>query len=397
MLGIWGMEDDVSHDNRRSCVFAFAQKTGLLKAARFLRVNNSALTILCYHGISQIDEHIWRPELYLSAANFRRRLQAIKALDLTVLPLEQALDQVQNGALCQHSVVFTFDDGWYDFYNVAWPLLREYGLPVTVYQTSYYSIYNRPVFDPAISYLLWKGRDHSFTDPKLTGTDTTYSLSSTEAIAHVSQLIQTRAAKFNLTGQEKDQVVSDVAQQLHIDYDDFVESRVLQLMNPTEVAEVSRQGADIQLHTHRHELPLNKEAFLAEIRENRDWVEATVGKPADHFCYPNGHYRPEFPKWLREAGIKSATTSNLGVVSPASNPLLLPRLSDSTNVSNARFEAWLSGVGGFGSAGSACKRFFRRRAGNESLPVAAPVPVLAPLPTAAPLAVSRPDTSKISA
>ncbi len=379
------MDDCDNHDDRKSSVFAFAQKTGLLKAARLLRVKNSALSILCYHGVSQADEHRWRPELYLRAASFRRRLQAIKALNVAVLPLEQALGQVRDGTLDRRSVVITFDDGWYDFYSLAWPLLREYGLPVTVYQTSYYSSYCRPVFDTALSYLLWKGRGSNFRDSKLTGADTIFYLGSGEAIARVARMIQARAVKSNLTGQEKDLVLSAVAQRLHIDYAQFVESRVLQLMNPAEVAEISGQGANIQLHTHRHELSSNKHAFMAEIQKNRDWVEAITSKPACHFCYPNGHYRPEFPEWLREAGMKSATTGKPGVVSPVSDPFLLPRISDSTKVSDARFEAWLSGVGGFGYTGSAFKRIFGSHVEEQPLPVAAPV--TAPVP----------DSEKISA
>ncbi len=370
--GVLGMEaccDD--HDNRRSSIFAFAQKTGLLRAARFFRVNNSAVTILCYHGISLLDEHIWRPELYLSAANFRRRLQAIRALGVDVLPLDQALDEVAKGTLTKPSVVITFDDGWHDFYSVAWPLLQEFGWPATVYQTSYYSTYNRPVFDTALSYLLWKGRDREFSDSAIAGTETRYELNSVDAIALAAHRIQKHTTERNLTGPEKDQVLSSLANRLHLDYDKFLDSRILQLMNPSEVAEVSKEGADVQLHTHRHELPSTKPAFLDEIYRNRDWIESITGKPAVHFCYPNGIYRSEFPDWLREAGVKSATTSDIGVVSAQSDLHLLPRLSDSTNVSNARFEAWLSGVGGYGSAGFIYRRLFGPRETEHGMPAAA--------------------------
>ncbi len=236
------MEDQENYNSRRSSIFAFAQKTGLLKAVRFLRVPHNFLTILCYHGISQVDEHLWRPQLYLSSARFQRRLQAIEALHVPVLPLEQALDQLHNGALNKPALVITFDDGWSDFASMAWPLLREYGFPATVYQTSYYSIYNRPVFDTAISYLLWKGRDCSLRDRTITGTDRTYRLAEDGAVADLTRTIHAQAAENNLGGEEKDEVLRYLAQRLGIDYDEFVESRTLQLMRPAEVAEVSRQG-----------------------------------------------------------------------------------------------------------------------------------------------------------
>ena len=53
----------------------------------------------------------------------------------------------------------TFDDGLCDFFSVAFPIVESFGYPVTLYLTTYYVEYNRPVFDPMCSYLLWKGRD----------------------------------------------------------------------------------------------------------------------------------------------------------------------------------------------------------------------------------------------
>ena len=74
---------------------------------------------------------------------------------------------------------------------------------------------------------------------------------------------------------------------------------------------------------------------------------------AGSFLLPNGIYRPEFQPWLQEAGVRSATTCEPGHVAPDSEPLRLPRLTDSSHVSDARFEAWLSGIG---LIPSTCKR-----------------------------------------
>ena len=112
-----------------------------------------------------------------------------------------------------------------------------------------------------------------------------------------------------------------------------------------EVAEISRGGVDIQLHTHRHRLPAKKELFLDEIFSNQDLIKAATGKRAVHFCYPNGFYRPDSPAWLREAGVLSATTCEPGLARRQSDRMMLSRAVDSCAVSPARFESWLSGVG----------------------------------------------------
>ncbi len=46
--------------------------------------------------------------------------------------------------------------------------------------------------------------------------------------------------------------------------------------------------------------------------------------------------------------MKSATTCDPGLVSKGVDAMLLPRVTDSNNVSQARFESWLAGVGVFG-------------------------------------------------
>jgi hypothetical protein len=63
-----------------------------------------------------------------------------------------------------------------------------------------------------------------------------------------------------------------------------------------------------------------------------------------HFCYPSGYWRPEFLPWLKEAGVRSATTGEPGIAERAADPLLLPRVMDSEWVSTIEFEGWLTGL-----------------------------------------------------
>src|SRR5271163_1306301 len=102
------------------------------------------LLILCYHGFSLDDEHEWDPNLYIQPSLFEERLKVLARAN--VLPLGEGLERLTRGALPEKSVVITVDDGTYDFRARGWPLLAKYGLPATVYLTSYYSEFNRPVF-----------------------------------------------------------------------------------------------------------------------------------------------------------------------------------------------------------------------------------------------------------
>ena len=121
------------------------------------------LLILCYHGVSKYDEHEWG-SLYIPAKLLQRRMELVAHARCNVLPLTEALNRLQNGTLPDRAVTITFDDGMHDFFSVGFPIVESFGFPVTLYLSTYYVEFNRPVFDPMCSYLLWKGRDRQWLE-----------------------------------------------------------------------------------------------------------------------------------------------------------------------------------------------------------------------------------------
>jgi hypothetical protein len=268
----------------------------------------------------------------------------IKKSGCTVLPLTEALRRLYAGDLPDKSVAITFDDGTYDFYCQAYPLLREFGYPATLYLTTFYSHFHRPVFDVACSYLLWKGRQKTLDLETIIGDDARFNLNSTDARAAASEQISQFARRAKLSAAEKDALAAFIAEKLGVDYDAILARRILQILRPDEVKKLAADGIDVQLHTHRHRAPQNRELFLREIKDNRKSIREMTGRSPSHFCYPSGVWHEAFLPWLKEAGVESATTCELGLASPKSNPLLLPRLIDVSSLSAIEFEAWLTGI-----------------------------------------------------
>ncbi len=302
------------------------------------------LLILAYHGISIEDEDDWDMALYMRPDALRARFEMIRSGGYTVLPLTEAADRLRKGMLPEKAVAITFDDGNYDFYKKAFPLIREFGFPVTVYLTTYYSLYNKPVFDSACQYILWKGRDKIFDTREIAGQDVKFDLKMNASREAANWALAEYAEQNNFSGEEKNELLVKLARQLNVDYDLILEKRLFHIMKPDEVAEIAAHGVDVQLHTHRHRTPLNRELFQREIADNRRVIEGITGQPTTHFCYPSGVYEKEFLAWLKEMNVQTATTCNPGIASRASGSLLLPRIVDSSSLSPVEFEAWLTGV-----------------------------------------------------
>ena len=317
---------------------------GVFTLAQNSRWRQNRLLIIAYHGFSLEDEHLWNPDLFMSPDYFRGRLGLLKQRGCAVLPLGEAIRRLYANDLPGNCVALTFDDGNYDFYKVALPILKEFNLPATVYLTTSYVRYNRPVFDSICSYLLWKGRNTTLDLRQIVGRDEKLDLSDDAArVAAYDHLIEF-ASRRNLSAEEKDALVTELARRLKIDYDALCAKRILHLLNPEEVRQLAAEGIDIQLHTHHHWAPLNHQMFSREVEENRINIHEMTGSWARHFCYPGGNFNHDLLAWLEEMKITTATTCDPGLASHKSNPLLLPRLVDTTPLSPIEFEGWLTGV-----------------------------------------------------
>src|SRR5262245_10309882 len=305
------------------------------------------LLILCYHGISTEDEHEWQPSLFMAPDTFEARLELLRTKGYHVLALHEAVDRLYAEELPERSVAITFDDGGYDFYKRAYPVLRCYGYPSTVYLTTFYCDYNRPVFNLICSYMLWKRRERVFDARNFTGSDLMIALDTNHGRDAALEVLLTFADREHLSAEEKDRLAAHIALDLGIDYDELLAKRLLHLMNRSEVAELSADGVDFQLHTHRHRTPRDRDLYVKEIFDNRERIEQMTEIRPSHFCYPSGIYKRQFLPWLRDVQVTTATTCDPGMVTRHSDPLLLPRLVDHTSLAPVEFEGWLSGVASF--------------------------------------------------
>ncbi len=106
-----------------------AVKRGLARVPE--RDTAGGATLLIYHRVGGGTDN----ELDLHPHTFRRQLDILDGHD--VLSLDDSLDRLNAGDVSP-SVVLTFDDGFADVYENAWPLLKDRRLPFTIYLASAY-------------------------------------------------------------------------------------------------------------------------------------------------------------------------------------------------------------------------------------------------------------------
>lgn len=332
----------------RNAALAAARGVGAFRIAAQSRWRQRRLMVLCFHGVALDDEHEWSA-LYVSAAHLDRRLRQLRTLGCNVLPLGEALARRAANDLPPRAVALTFDDGSADFHTRAWPLLAREGTPAMLYQSTWYVDKPFPVFNPAVSYLLWKGRGRRLILPWC-GTEVVVPPRTDHpAFRALHDGVRAWVARNRLDAEAQTALLAELARRVDVPFESLLERRLLHLMSSAQLRDLDPALIDVQLHTHRHRTAATRDGFLQELEDNARVLRRVLGDGHDlaHFCYPSGEYNAQVVGWLREWGVRSATTCDTGIVHPDTDVLRLPRLVDSMQTPDEVFEAWMTGMAAF--------------------------------------------------
>lgn len=104
---------------------------GVCAAAVFIP-KQYVVPIIMYHSVHPDN----KPEnrLGVSAQSFERQMRFLKQQRYNVLPLEELTELIrQHKKIPAKTVAITFDDGYRDNYIYAFPVLKKYSLPATIF------------------------------------------------------------------------------------------------------------------------------------------------------------------------------------------------------------------------------------------------------------------------
>jgi peptidoglycan/xylan/chitin deacetylase (PgdA/CDA1 family) len=91
---------------------------------------DAGTTVLVYHHFGD-DRY---PTTNISLDNFRQQMAYLQARNYQVIPLAQLVGALSDGrTLPDRSVVITIDDGYRSIHDRAWPILKSFGFPFTVF------------------------------------------------------------------------------------------------------------------------------------------------------------------------------------------------------------------------------------------------------------------------
>jgi peptidoglycan/xylan/chitin deacetylase (PgdA/CDA1 family) len=89
------------------------------------------VSVLGYHDFSETAPET---EMLIRTSKFRAQMQSIRDRGLTVIPLADFIAWKKGEkSIPEKSVVITIDDGWKSVYTDAYPILKEFNYPYTIF------------------------------------------------------------------------------------------------------------------------------------------------------------------------------------------------------------------------------------------------------------------------
>lgn len=283
----------------KSWMIETAGKLGGYQVARL--VTRRQPKILMYHRFSESAS-----PAAVSRAGFERQLCIIKRWFQPMTLTQLAYSIQHNGQVPSNAVVITVDDGYRDFYEIAYPLLRHYQVPATFFVTTGFINRELWLWPDQVAWLLAR-------KPAELGERTVAGLS-LDMECSANELWQALINHFlSIPNRERLLGLADLER---------LSGHILPPQAPEgyagsgwpELEEMQNEGIEIGGHTFSHPSLGHMTAVevAQELRLTREHLENHLGERPRSFCYPNGSpkdYSDSIKSQVREAGFTAAVTA----------------------------------------------------------------------------------------
>ncbi len=284
------MSDPADHvPGKRERLATAVARSGLLPALRHgRRLLRPDLRILAYHRVvDRIDAGRFRfdPELLSAdAAGFRAQMQHVRR-HYAPMGLAAAMALLDAGeVLPRGALVVTFDDGYDDNYRVAYPILRDLGVPATFFVSTGYIDSGLPYHYDWFVHVLSAATVAAIDIPELGHAGTLPS-----ALRDRQRLAQALISKLKaLDDDAQIRVIDRLALACAMPRIGPVPD--CRPMTWDQLREMDQGGMEIGSHGvgHRMLAKLDDAELQAEIVGSRNAIGRALGKPASVISYPVG-------------------------------------------------------------------------------------------------------------
>lgn len=261
--------------------------------------------ILMYHRFSEQP----RPG-YVDRVAFERQIAYLKK-HFRLMRLDQMLDMMcEPESRMDNIVVITVDDGYRDFYKIAYPVLKQHQMPATLFLTTHFVDGEFWLWPDRIRYILQQSTRLSGMD--VPGFKSGFDIKLDE---RGRDILWQRITSYLLSISEVDKLawMDDFAIQQGVSLPEIPVDE-FSAVDWEQVVEMMEVNIEMGAHSRTHPSlgRIDSERLAYEVLGSVKDIEEHSGRRPVSFCYPNGQpgdYTDQVKAQVKQAGCKGAVTA----------------------------------------------------------------------------------------
>jgi peptidoglycan/xylan/chitin deacetylase (PgdA/CDA1 family) len=292
------------------------------------------VVVLTYHRVLSREDaaRTWsHPAIVVTRDTFERHLEVIRRFFRPLSLPEFSSYLSGQTALSGPACLVTFDDGWRDTFEEAWPLLQRYRVPAVVFIPVDLIGQERPFWQEALGEVLFAAwtrarrdvefRNHILTTLQRAEVAGVLDAEPNQAHDRIRAAVNALKARPVAVAQ---QLLATLSAELAI-----APSPLDRLMDWPQVQSMARDGIVFGGHgaTHRILTTLAGDELRAEVLRSKAPLSPEIAGEVTAFCYPNGDWNAEVADAVRGAGYQIAFSTRAGHVEPTDDRLALRRIN----------------------------------------------------------------------
>ncbi len=313
-------------------MFKTAIKTAILRGCLLRWRQNwqpRKVAILGYHSVAaEPDDQSASiaAGITVEAENFRRQMGLLRK-HFNPVTMNDIADWLEgNAVLPRRSVAITFDDGFADNFDLAAPIMEEFGLRGTFYLTVGSVMKQKLPWFCRLHYLFHRAGEEKLC---LTDPDSGRRWNFGDARENRAAFVHYNYPCASLDEEEQDRYVQKLESWFGMA---LGTASVPKMMTMKQARQLCERGHFVGNHSFSHGnlAHIPADALRYEMAYAHEILERELGQPVRHFSYPHPCLHPQWNEATlalsKELGYRTAVLTQQGVADAPSPPLLLPRV-----------------------------------------------------------------------
>jgi len=283
----------------------------------FWKLKNKHILILAYHRVLNLDDRFKLDPTLVSASvsNFKKQMEYLSR-NYNVISIDQFYSKI--GSPKKNSVIITFDDGYIDNYTNAYPILKKYNLPATIYLSTNAVDNKEILWWDKVSFMIKNTKESSLILP-----------------GHVNYDLKNKGKALRRIARDLKELKEEKKLMLIADMEKILKVKVKRAKNLflswNQINEMKKNNISFGAHTVSHPILTNISSKKAEMEivNSKKLIEKKIKSKVIHFSYPNGHvsdFNNHIISILKKNNFNTSVTYIPGWNKKSTNPYKLNRI-----------------------------------------------------------------------